>query len=364
MTDNPFTNTVPTLPGENEPLDILKQLVQAIEEVTLRNVPDVQVFIKTGEYFHKWQQQNVYLQFLHPDNGEVRKEDLLFRAYTMNYYPVSIDYNGQYCYDRESWIDELSRVVKSIDFADKIRRYEQESEQKQKQRMKDLGTQGSSQVCRGYYCPIIARSDHQVPVQGKGFQGPQAPQGVHPVGTEQPHRHQGLQGFHPGGTEQQLFDFGDGNGPVPAHIHPNGGGWVADTAKVPDTAYVGPEAQVYGRAILTDDAHVAGKSKAFTDERGRLIRSFYKDATQVTDSEVVASGGTDSNKSPLGTYVDKLYQILTKQLAEPLSKDEEESFVIWMNDCVDLMTRGEQTKMSRIFSKLVNRGEVIVTPWK
>ena len=28
------------------------------------------------------------------------------------------------------------------------------------------------------------------------------------------------------------FDFKDGNGPVPAHEHPNGGGWVADTAKV------------------------------------------------------------------------------------------------------------------------------------
>ena len=28
------------------------------------------------------------------------------------------------------------------------------------------------------------------------------------------------------------FDFNDGNGPVPAHKHPNGGGWVADTAKV------------------------------------------------------------------------------------------------------------------------------------
>ena len=28
------------------------------------------------------------------------------------------------------------------------------------------------------------------------------------------------------------FDFKDGNGPVPAHQHPNGGGWVADTAKV------------------------------------------------------------------------------------------------------------------------------------
>ena len=28
------------------------------------------------------------------------------------------------------------------------------------------------------------------------------------------------------------FDFEDGNGQVPAHQHPNGGGWVADTTSV------------------------------------------------------------------------------------------------------------------------------------
>ena len=44
------------------------------------------------------------------------------------------------------------------------------------------------------------------------------------------------------------YDFGDGNGPVPAHQHPNGGGWVANTAWVQDTAYVGSDATVYGRA--------------------------------------------------------------------------------------------------------------------
>ena len=33
------------------------------------------------------------------------------------------------------------------------------------------------------------------------------------------------------------FDFG--TGPVPAHKHPNGGGWVADTAFVGDKVFVG-----------------------------------------------------------------------------------------------------------------------------
>ena len=46
------------------------------------------------------------------------------------------------------------------------------------------------------------------------------------------------------------YDFQDGNGPVPAHQHPNGGGWVADTATVEETAYVGLNAQVYGSALV------------------------------------------------------------------------------------------------------------------
>ena len=50
------------------------------------------------------------------------------------------------------------------------------------------------------------------------------------------------------------FDFG--NGPVPAHKHPNGGGWVADTAKVADTAYVGPDAQVSDTARVSENAQV------------------------------------------------------------------------------------------------------------
>ena len=56
------------------------------------------------------------------------------------------------------------------------------------------------------------------------------------------------------------FDFEDGNGPVPAHRHPNGGGWVADTAKVYETSYVGPDAQVYGDATVYGDAGVSSNA--------------------------------------------------------------------------------------------------------
>ena len=49
-------------------------------------------------------------------------------------------------------------------------------------------------------------------------------------------------------------DFGDGAGAVPAHRHVNGGGWVADTARVDATAYVGPMAQVSGEAWVSGEA--------------------------------------------------------------------------------------------------------------
>ena len=55
-----------------------------------------------------------------------------------------------------------------------------------------------------------------------------------------------------------MHDFNDGNGPVPAHQHPNGGGWVADTATVADTAFVGLGAQVCGEALVYGTARVGG----------------------------------------------------------------------------------------------------------
>ena len=58
--------------------------------------------------------------------------------------------------------------------------------------------------------------------------------------------------------EKPMFDFGFG--PVAAHRHANGGGWVADSARVADTAYVGSEAQVYGKAQVCGEARVYGKA--------------------------------------------------------------------------------------------------------
>ena len=44
------------------------------------------------------------------------------------------------------------------------------------------------------------------------------------------------------------------------HRHPNGGGWVEDTASVDDTAYVGPDAQVSGSARVYGSARVCGSA--------------------------------------------------------------------------------------------------------
>mgnify|MGYP000291848002 CR=1 FL=1 len=64
-------------------------------------------------------------------------------------------------------------------------------------------------------------------------------------------------------AQPTTFDFGDGNGPVPAHRHPNGGGWVADTATVDDTAYVGLDARVFGQAKVQNRARVEGTAWVF-----------------------------------------------------------------------------------------------------
>lgn len=59
------------------------------------------------------------------------------------------------------------------------------------------------------------------------------------------------------GQKLPLHNFGDGYGPVPAHRHINGGGWVADTAYVSPVAYIGSNAAVCG------DAKVCGNAKVY-----------------------------------------------------------------------------------------------------
>jgi hypothetical protein len=70
-------------------------------------------------------------------------------------------------------------------------------------------------------------------------------------------------------AEPTTFDFEDSNGPVPAHRHRNLngslGGWVADTATVEPTVYVGPNAWVYGSAEVFGSVHVCGNARVYGD---------------------------------------------------------------------------------------------------
>ena len=59
----------------------------------------------------------------------------------------------------------------------------------------------------------------------------------------------------------RTHDFGQG--PVSAHHHPRGGGWVADTAVVSPTAFVGPDAKVYDHATVGDGVAVHHDSRVF-----------------------------------------------------------------------------------------------------
>lgn len=59
----------------------------------------------------------------------------------------------------------------------------------------------------------------------------------------------------------EKHDFG--RGPVPAHRHKNGGGWVADTAHVSLTAFVAPGACVYGNAKIYDYVRICDNARVF-----------------------------------------------------------------------------------------------------
>lgn len=59
------------------------------------------------------------------------------------------------------------------------------------------------------------------------------------------------------------YDFGDGNGPVPASQQPNGGGWVAATAACDSTVFVELGATVFGTAKVTGTSKIYGSAKVY-----------------------------------------------------------------------------------------------------
>lgn len=56
---------------------------------------------------------------------------------------------------------------------------------------------------------------------------------------------------------ETTFDFQDGKGPVLAHRHENGGGWVANSAFVDSTTFIEADARVSGNARVYGNARVS-----------------------------------------------------------------------------------------------------------
>lgn len=64
-------------------------------------------------------------------------------------------------------------------------------------------------------------------------------------------------------NKEVTFNFNDGRGPVPAHQHPKGEGWVANSAYVEDNCYIGPYAQVFGNAKVTGSALINDYARVY-----------------------------------------------------------------------------------------------------
>ena len=87
-----------------------------------------------------------------------------------------------------------------------------------------------------------------------------------------------------------MFDFGDGNGPVPAHRHADGGGWVADTAFV-DASLIFEDALVFGNAkVYSSDLY----DKVRVWGNATVTDALLKDVVQVYgDAVLTGTGGED-----------------------------------------------------------------------
>ena len=66
---------------------------------------------------------------------------------------------------------------------------------------------------------------------------------------------------------ETTFDFGWGQ--VPVHRHENGNGWVADTAMVEDSCYIGIDALVYGNVRVCGGAKVHCREGKSPDQQLR-----------------------------------------------------------------------------------------------
>lgn len=101
--------------------------------------------------------------------------------------------------------------------------------------------------------------------------------------------------------EELYYDFGFGE--VPAHPHTKGGGWVANTASVSDNCYVGPYAQVYGKARVTDNAKIDGYAKVFGDARVMNEARVYGEAKVYQNAIVSGRARVSGNTKVYGNSI-------------------------------------------------------------
>ena len=95
-------------------------------------------------------------------------------------------------------------------------------------------------------------------------------------------------------TEAKVYDFKDGNGPVPAHRHINGGGWVADTAQVSGNARVYGNAQVSDTARVYGNAQVSGNARVYGNAQVSGNARVYGNAQVVSETGKGLNGATFS----------------------------------------------------------------------
>ena len=102
-------------------------------------------------------------------------------------------------------------------------------------------------------------------------------------------------------------DFHDGRGPVPAHQHLYGGGWVADSAHVDASVRVTGDALVYGNARVTGDAQVYGNAQVSGDAQ-------VSGNAQVTGNALVESQADFLIVGPVGSRGDYLMMVRDSKL--------------------------------------------------
>jgi carbonic anhydrase/acetyltransferase-like protein (isoleucine patch superfamily) len=76
--------------------------------------------------------------------------------------------------------------------------------------------------------------------------------------------------------------------------HPNGKGWVKNTARVDNTAYVGPDALVYDNARVWGDAQVYGNARVCGDARVCGNARVYGNARVCGDARVYGNARVKS----------------------------------------------------------------------